>query len=513
MSLTRRQMLALGAALALPALARASEDAEPGVQLGSATPFHPQQVTAKARALAAKAYQPPAKVPEAWRQLSYDQYRSIWFDTRNALWRGSGRPLQVEFFAPGLYYPAPVQIHAVANGETRPVLFDMAVFDKTDKVPRLPIDHTLGYSGLRLHGELEKPGIFQEYAVFQGASYFRGIGRGQIYGISARGLAVNTASEEGEEFREFWIERPEPGATQVVLHALLDSPSVTGAYRFAIEPGDATVMDVEATIFPRVALDNIGLAAGTSMFFYDETNRAGYEDFRPAVHDSDGLMMLNGAGEHLWRPLANPARLQVSSFVDDGPRGFGLMQRARDFGDFADLSAKYHLRPGLWVEPGENWGPGAVTLVEIPTDKEIYDNIVAYWRPRDPLPAGVPHSFSYRLNWCAQAPVHNDRARVLNTHMGRSFSGRRIAAIDFAMHDALPEDIAQITLHVSANRGQVSEGILQRNPETGGVRLDFGFTPPKDRGMEMRAQLMHELRDGNGTPLSPVWLYRWTHPA
>lgn len=511
MRLTRRQMLALSAALALPGVARATGDAEPGVQLGTPVPFQPSQVTAKARKLAAAPHQPPAKVPGAWRELTYDQYRSIWFDTRNALWRGEGRPVQVEFFAPGLYYPTPVRIHAVTNGESRPVLFDMAVFDRTDKLPDLPVDETLGYSGLRLHGELEKPGIFQEYAVFQGASYFRAVGRGQIYGLSARGLAVNTASEKGEEFpefREFWIERPEPGARHVVLHALLDGPSVTGAYRFTIAPGDSTVMDVEATLFPRVKLDHVGLGAGTSMFFYDETNRAGYEDFRPAVHDSDGLLMVNGAGEHLWRPLANPAELQVSSFVDDGPRGFGLMQRARDFSDFADLSAQYHRRPGLWVEPAGNWGPGTVTLVEIPTDKEIYDNIVAYWRPRDPLPPGEPYSFAYRLHWCAQAPVHHDRAHVLNTRMGRSFSGRRIAAIDFAPHDALPGDISQIAIHVSANRGEVSDGILQRNPETGGLRLDFGFTPPEDRGIELRAQLMHE-----GRAVSEVWLYRWTHPA
>ena len=510
MSLSRRQTLALGAALALAGPLRATEDGEPGVQLGAPVPFRPGQVMARARTLAARPYRAPAKVPEAWRKLNYDQYRSIWFDTRNALWRGEGLPAQVEFFAPGLYYPSPVHVHAVSEGEARPVLFDLGVFDRTDKVPDLPVDGSLGYSGLRLHGELEKPGIFQEYAVFQGASYFRAIGRGQVYGLSARGLAVDTASVTGEEFpefREFWIERPAPGAGGVVLHALMDSPSVTGAYRFAIFPGDATVMDVEATIFPRVALDNVGLAAGTSMFFYDETNRAGHEDFRPAVHDSDGLMIINGAGEHLWRPLANPAELQVSSFVDDGPRGFGLMQRERRFSDFADFSAKYHLRPGLWVEPGENWGPGAVTLIEIPTDKEIYDNIVAYWRPRAPLPAGEPHSFSYRLHWCARAPVHRDRAHVLNTHMGRSFSGRRIAAVDFASHGALPEDITQITAHVSANRGDVSEGILQRNPETGGLRLDFGFDPPGDRGMELRAQLLHDAR-----PVSEVWLYRWTHP-
>lgn len=508
--MTRRQSLALAAAFAaLPALAR-GEGTEPGIQLGKARPFGSEDILDTARSLARKKYVPPVTVPEAWQNLSYDQYRKIWFDTRNALWRGTGKPVQVEFFAPGLYFPAPIRVNVLdpRKGEVSPVLFDLNVFDHTDKLPDLPVDETLGYSGLRLHGELERKGVYQEYAVFQGASYFRAIGRGDIYGLSARGLALNTGAPEGEEFpefREFWIETPEAGETGVVLHALLDSPSVTGAYRFRIVPGDTTVMDVALTLFPRVPLDNVGLAAETSMFFFDETNRAGFEDFRPAVHDSDGLLVWNGMGERLWRPLKNPATLQFSSFVDDNPRGFGLMQRAQKFSDFADLSAKYHRRPGLWVEPGEDWGQGAVTLVEIPTDKEIYDNIVAYWRPRDPLLPGAGHSFSYRLHWCNEAPVPQDRTHVINTHMGRSFSGRRIAAIDFAPHPKLPEDLSTLQVHTSANRGTVSEGILQRNPETGGVRLDFGFDPVEGRSMELRAQLRME-----NTTVSEVWLYRWT---
>ncbi|MEM8871236.1 MAG: glucan biosynthesis protein G [Pseudomonadota bacterium] len=507
MKLTRRHALALAAAAGLAPSAGAT-DAEPGVQVGPSVGFAPADVVAKARDLANRPYVPPVTVPKAWRDLTYDQYRKIWFDTRNALWRNAGCPVQVEFFAPGLYFPAPIRVHAVEAGEAAPVLFDLAVFDTTDKLPDLPVDETLGYSGLRLHGELESAGVFQEYAVFQGASYFRAIGMGQIYGLSARGLAVNTAGPAGEEFpefREFWVEKPEVGQPDVVVHALLDGPSVTGAFRFRIQHGKSTVMDVEATIIPRQTLEHVGIAAGTSMFFYDQTNRAGYEDFRPAVHDSDGLLIVNGRGEQLWRPLANPMKLQVSSFVDDGPQGFGLMQRARAFSEFADLSAKYHLRPGLWVEPGENWGAGAVTLVEIPTDKEIYDNIVAYWRPRAPLSAGDAHRFSYRLHWCEAAPIRENRAQVINTHMGRSFSGARIAAIDFADHPAIPEDLSTVTIHTSANRGSVTDGILQRNPETGGVRLDFGFEPREDRAQELRAQLVVD-----GRTISEVWLYRWT---
>ncbi|MHA3978164.1 glucan biosynthesis protein [Halovulum sp. GXIMD14794] len=510
-ALTRRQALALSAAFAaMPGLARANGTDEPGMTLGEASPFGPDFVLEKAHALAAKPYEAPARVPQEWLDLSYDQYRSIWFDTRNALFRGEGRPVQAEFFAPGLYFPTPIHVHAVSEkgDQARPVLFDMRVFDKTDKFPDLPVDETLGYSGVRLHAELEKAGIYQEYTVFQGASYFRAIGAGQTYGLSARGLALNTAAAEGEEFpefREFWIETPEAGQQDVVVHALLDSPSVAGAYRFRIEAGETTVMDVSATLIPRRELANVGIAPETSMFFFDQTNRDRFADYRPAVHDSDGLLVWNGAGERLWRALANPAELQISSFVDDSPKGFGLMQRARRFSEFADLSAHYHQRPGLWVEPAEGWGPGAVTLVEIPTDREVYDNIVAYWRPREPLAPGAEHRFTYRLHWCDTAPVEADRAHVINTRMGPSFSGRLLAAIDFAPHPRLPEDLSRVTAHASTNLGTVSDPILQHNPETGGVRLDFGFEPDEGRPMELRAQLVTD-----GEPVSEVWLYRWT---
>ncbi len=507
--LSRRDALALGAAFAAFGMARADELPD-GIGFGPEMPFSSTTVVERARALAAKAYKAPPKVPQPWLDITYDQYRSIWFDTRNALWNRTDRPARLEFFAPGLYFPSPIEVYAV--GEDRktaaPIQFVLNAFDKTDKFPDLPITDAVGYSGFRIHGEIETAGVFQEYAVFQGASYFRAVARGQVYGLSARGLALNTAGADGEEFpefRAFWVEAPEPGATSVTLHALLDSPSVTGAYRFVIAHGSSTVMDVEATLFPRVDLDHVGIAAETSMFLFDESNRNRFDDFRPAVHDSDGLLIVNGAGERLWRPLANPRKLQVSSFVDDGPKGFGLMQRPRDLADYADLEAAYHKRPGLWVTPGENWGAGSVTLVEIPADREIYDNIVAYWRPRKQLMAGGEYRYTYRLDWCEAAPIPMDRTPVLNTRMGARFEGGRIATVDFAPHGAIPEDLSKVTLHISANRGKVSDGILQHNPETGGVRMGFSYFPPEKRSMELRAQMLVE-----GRPISEVWLYRWT---
>ena len=479
----------------------------PAVTLGSPEPFSHETLVARARAMAAQEYAPRAEVPKAWRDLTYDQYRLYWFNSQKALWRDTPRPVRVDFFHPGLYFPRPVGINVVEDGMSRPVAFDLSLFDHTDNAPALPVDGTLGYSGLRLRGEIEEPGIYQEYAVFQGASYFRALARGQVYGLSARGLAINTGEAAGEEFpdfTDFWIEAPAPGSRDVTIHALMDSPSVAAAYRFVIRPGVETVMAVTTDLFARREMSHVGIAPLTSMFLFDETNRNRFDDFRPQVHDSDGLMIRNGAGETLWRTLANPLTLQVSSFVDDSPRGFGLMQRSRRFSDFADLEAEYHRRPSLWIEPGEGWGRGAVALVEIPADKEIYDNIVAYWRPRDPVPAGGAVALHYTLRWGQDPAGDYAVAPVINSRMGARAAGGRIATVDFAPHPALPEDLELLSVHVSSNAATITGTLLQRNPETGGARLAFDFAP-SGNAAELRAQLMLD-----GRSVTEVWLYRWT---
>ncbi|MDX8352497.1 glucan biosynthesis protein G [Cognatiyoonia sp. IB215182] len=507
----RREFVAsLAALVASGAFAQTTQTpAEPGLQVGAGTPFTPDFVTQRARALSQSAYEEPRRIPEAWTSISYDDYQAIWFDGRNALWNDEAdTPLRMDVFAPGLYFPTPISIAMVENGMAKPLRFDMGVFDKTDKFPDLPIDDSLGYSGLRLRAELERAGIYQEFTVFQGASYFRAIGTGDIYGASARGLAVDTASPTGEEFpefREFWLEKPVPGADTFVLHALLDSPSCTGAYRFAITPGAPLVMDVDAHVFARRDIDNIGIAPLTSMFQYDQTNRHRFTDFRPAVHDSDGLQIINGAGETIWRPLANPKELQISAFVDNNPKGFGLMQRARNYSDFADLEALYHRRPGVWIEPKEDWGRGSVALIEIPTPSEIFDNIVCYWRPSGGVERGSENRFSYRLTW-GDAPGYGQGLTVLNTMIGSAFDNNgMIVLIDFEAGATVPDDLNEIDIITQSSAGEVSGGVLQRNPETGGPRLAFKFYPGEATLIEFRAQL--QLADA---PLSEVWLYRWT---
>lgn len=498
----RREVLAgLAALAALPAGAQE-------LPLSDAQPFDPGQVRKLAEMLAARGYVPPPPVNPAWTEISYDDYVSIWFNEQYALWNRTDTPLRVDLFLTALYYAKPVGITVVEDGMARDVAFDPDAFDRTDQFPDLPVDGTVGFSGLRLRGEVEKPGIHQEFAVFQGASYFRAIGKGDIYGLSARGLAIDTAGPNGEEFPDFtrfWIERPDPGAESFIVHALLDSPSCTGAYRFEIALGERLTMGVEAEIFPRRAMTHVGIAPLTSMFQFDQTNRSRFDDFRPAIHDNDGLLIENGAGETIWRPLANPKQLQISAFRDHDPKGFGLMQRDRDFSDFNDLEALYHRRPSAWITPGEGWGGGHVTLVEIPTDREIYDNIVCYWRPDGTLQPGQGHRFTYTLSW-GREDKHGSGLPVLNTATGaNAFGDGIIVTIDFGPGDGLPGDLSQIDRLIRASAGEVTEGVLQRNPDTGGPRLAFRFIPGDAELIEFRAQLRH-----GGEPLSEVWLYRWT---
>lgn len=506
--LSRRGVIGLAASLAALGLmpARASGDDAVGMTLGPAAPFDPGTVVARARALAAAPYTPPPPVAEAWRDLTYDAFRGIWFDGRHALFRETDGAVQAEFFVAGLFFPHKIALNAVQDGQVRPILFRLDDFDTTVEFPPLPEDGT-GFAGFRLLGELEAPGRFQEYTVFQGASYFRAIGRGQAYGLSARGLALNTAGKQGEEFpvfREFWIEAAPTGAATVTVHALLDSPSVAGAYTFRITRGETTEMDVTSRLFPRVDLGGAGIAPGTSMFLFSDINRTRFDDFREAVHDSDGLLMLNGAGEALWRPLNNPRSVEVSAFGDTSPRGFGLMQRTRRPGDYNDLEALYERRPSLWVEPAGDWGRGSVVLVEIPTDKEINDNIVAFWRPAEPLRAGQEHAFDYRLFWCATAPAEGFVAPVIATRTGaRIFEEGRIFTIDYGPHPALGDDPARIEVRVGTSAGEIASPVLHRNAATGGMRLDFTL-----RGEPAAAELRAELWRG-GQRAGEVWLNRW----
>jgi glucans biosynthesis protein len=491
----------------------------PAVLAKETTPFSAAVVQDLARDLATRKFvRPRSDLPKALQDLNYDQYREIGFKHERAIWSSEGLPFQVELFHRGSFFKDPVEIFTVADGRVQRLAYtpDLFTFGALLQPPSGPLAHppsektVTDFSGFRLRAPLNHAESFDEFVVFQGASYFRAVAKGQQYGLSGRGLALKTGDPGGEEFpifRTFWIERPRPEANTVVVHALLDSDSTTGAYRFTMRPGDTTVMDVEMTLYPRVELQHVGVAPLTSMFLFGTHDRVGVDDFRPAVHNSNGLAIWNGRGEWLWRPLCNPETLQISAFVDDNPRGFGLLQRSRDFANFQDLEARYERRPSLWVEAIGGWDSGVVQLVEIPSWSEYHDNVVAFWRPNRPFLAQTENRFTYRLHWCRVPPAVPPAAVAMATMSGAGpEKGKRRFVIDFigGRLAALPQDAALEPV-VSTSAGTVESPVVQPNPVAGGWRLSFVLV----HGDETLCDLRCTLKLGEEL-LSEVWTYRWT---
>ncbi len=470
-------------------------------------PFDRARLIEHARRLAEQRYELveiPAESPLS--KLGYDQYRAIRFPRSSAIWKSQDRGFVLDLLPPGFLFRTPVRLNLVSAGVARSVLFSSDLFEyglDTESVRELLAPN---YSGFRVAYPINREDVFDEFLVFQGASYFRAVGRENRYGVSARGLAIDTAAQGGEEFpvfREFWVERPRRGAQSVRIHALLDSPSVTGAYVFTATPGLPTVIDVEVALFARRELQSVGLAPLTSMFLFDATNARRFDDYRPAVADSDGLAIAMGNGERIWRPLANPRLLQVSSFSGDGVRGFGLCQRKRRFEDFEDDEARYELRPSLWIEPRGDWGAGRVELVEIPTLQEIHDNIVAYFKPEKRLARGERLDFGYRMFWGNHAPREAALARVVATRVGRvGDSGARRFVVDFAAA-SVPSDLRIV---LTSSSGRVRESHGSEVAATGAYRVAFEFEPEGSDPAELRLVLLKK----DGESWAETWLYRWT---
>jgi periplasmic glucans biosynthesis protein len=459
-----------------------------------------------ARDAASKPYKAPdTRLPDQFKNLDYDHYRQIRFLPERALWRGEKLPFEVQFFHRGFFYAPRVDIYEVNNGQASKIAYRRDDFSFGSNTPPDPqID--LGFAGFRLHAPINRPDYYDEVCVFLGASYFRAVAKGEIYGLSARGLAINTGEAKGEEFplfKAFWIEKPASNVNSIVVHALLDSESTTAAYRFTIRPGETTVFDVEMAIYPRIDLDHAGLAPMTSMFFFGPNNRHNVDDFRPAVHDSDGMAIYNGRGEELWRPLANPRDLQISTFSDLNPRGYGLMQRQKNFSGYQDLESSFEKRPSLWAEPIGDWGEGSVQLIEIPTQEEIHDNIAGFWRPKNPLQAKGEHTFTYRLHWGPGGPKVSPLARFSRTGVGAKGEYTRIFVLDLIGDRLKSIDPNSVRGNVSAEKAEIKNIVTQPNPAIGGWRLSFELSV-KDKPIELRASLMQ----GNEA-LSEVWVYRW----
>ncbi|MEM9797883.1 MAG: glucan biosynthesis protein [Pseudomonadota bacterium] len=484
-------------------------------------PFDFDRLTDRARSMAGVAYVPPAPTPGVPEELTYDLYRQIAFDPEAARWDAPGLNFRLHAFHLGWLFPTAVPLHEVGAGLAREFTFNSDDFDyRHEAAGVLPPDADLpGVAGFRVHYPLNRADIFDELLAFQGASYFRALGRGNAYGLSARGLAMSVAASTPEEFptfTEFYLERPEPGARHLVIHALLDSPSVAGAYRFAITPGAETVMDVTARLFFREDVDHLGVAPLTSMFLFSEANRADFDDYRPQVHDSEGLIIQRSDGEVLWRALNNPPRLSKSIFSEPALRGFGLYQRNRDFAAYQDDGARYQERPSLQVEMIGDWGPGTVQLVEIPTEIEATDNIVAYWQPNAAPRAGEDREYAYRLRWGMIPPEPEARiAHVAETRTGQGgvagvpFEGNaRKFVVDFAggLLARMGGD-AEVVPRITVTGGAVAEAVLFKVGPTGIWRLVFDVEP-EGEVVEMIAHV-----EGFGQRLSETWMFQWLPPA
>jgi len=479
-----------------------------------------EKITALAADRANSAFEPPvASLPEGLRDITYDQYRAIRFRPERALWRDDTR-FEVQFFHPGFLFPHPVMMHTLEGGVVSPIAFEQDLFryDAEAAVLEGKGGGGAGFAGFRLHYPLNTPDHKDEVVVFLGASYFRLVGPGQVYGLSTRGLAIDTASPEGEEFpafREFWLVRPEPEDDSMTFFALLDSPSVSGAYRFDLTAGDEVRVDVEKHLFARTDVGKLGIAPLTSMYFFGEASVRGHDDFRPRAHDSEGLQVLTGAGEWVWRPLANPRVVRAVSLRDRDPRGFGLVQRNRDFGQYLDLEAEYHRRPSQWVTPmGGDWGAGGVELVEIPTPDETNDNIVAYWVSDPAFAAGDRRHYRYRLTIFDDTPPGDPPAQVVRTRSGwgavpgiadpppRSL---RRYIVDFAggALEGLGPDAA-VGVRLDTTSGSVEDVGVRWLPGGEGWRATFLLEPEGQQPADLRLVLTLD-----GSPVTETWNHVW----
>ena len=509
----------LGAAALMSTAAIAQQPGgDPAAGAEEGTPFSFDQLTAMMKERAGQPFEPSQEeLPEVIARLTYDEHRAIRYRPDQAVWKGEA-PFELQAFHPGWLFKQPVHLYVVENGRASPLEFNSGVFEY-----RKPLDAQAfsgvelpGVAGFRLHYPLNRPDVMDELVAFLGASYFRALGRGNLYGLSARGLAVNTATSVGEEFpvfTSFWIEKPGPQDESIRLYAALDSASVAGAYAFTITPGQNTVMEVTARLFIRRDIERLGIAPMTSMFLFAENNRSAFDDYRGQVHDSDGLKIIRANGEEVWRNLNNPSELANSFYIETSPKAFGLFQRDRDFDHYQDAGAGYQRRPSLLVEPLGDWGKGAINLVELPTELEINDNIVAFWIPEGEIKAGQELEYSYRLTWGSIEEPTGEYARVtaLRTGIGGTSGVEEKAehlrkfVVDFE-GDILKNVSSEqkIEAVVSASRAEIVHTTVSPIQANGAWRLVIDLVPESDAPVELSGYLSL-----NGLRLSEIWTYQW----
>ena len=502
--------------MAMPAQAQTATDEAASAGEGENTPppappttFGFEEVASLASERATRVYeQPVAEQVGSFANLTYDQYRAIRFRRDRDPFAGNPR-FGMVLLPPGAIFYEPVNISIVRDGVPHRLEFDPSLleFDPSQFPDGADLQNKgqMGWSGFRLRTILNRPGVMDEFLVFQGATYFRAVARGTIYGLSARGLAIKTGSPDGEEFplfTDFWIQEPSETSEWVRIYALLDSKSVAGAYQFDVNPGASTIVRTRVALFPRVELQNTGLAPLTSMFWFGKNTPHVSPDWRPEVHDSDGLEILAANGERIWRPLNNPPGTMVNSFASPGVKGFGLMQRERDFAQYQDDGVFYERRASAWITPQGDWGDGAVVLTELRTDDEIHDNIVAFWQPAEPTAKGQSHDFAYRLDWVRDNPAASPIAHFTATRLGAGgvpgqprpkgvvkvvcdFAGPNLAGL--SREDGL-------TIKVTTGQAQVSNTAVYPVVGTNYWRtlFDLSFAENDQAPIDLRAYVDHK---------------------
>ena len=474
--------------------------------------FDLEDVAAKAKEMSGRKYEAPkSNLPAEFRDMKFADYQKIRFRDDKAEWAADKTPFKLSFYHQGMHFDTPVKINEVTATTVEEIKYDSSRFDFGDVKVDPKATEKLGYAGFRVLYPINKDDKRDEIMTMLGASYFRVIGKDQVYGLSARGMAIDTALPSGEEFprfTEFWIEKPGADDNHLVIFALLDSPRATGAYKLTLRPGTNTLVDVESRMFLRDKVTKLGVAPLTSMFLFGANQPSRVLNYRRELHDSSGLSIQAANGEWIWRPLNNPKHLSVSSFSVENPRGFGLLQRGREFSSYEDLDDRYDKRPSAWIEPKGDWGKGTVDLVEIPTADETNDNIVAFWKP-ETLPApGEPVNFNYRIHWTMdEKSIHSpdlgwvkqtlrSLGDVKQSNLVRQPDGSVAFQVDFVgpVLARLPEDKTIRSQVTTDDNTELVENNLRYNPVTKGYRLTLRVkVKDTNKPIEMRAYLLREI--------------------
>ncbi|WP_239031820.1 glucan biosynthesis protein [Paroceanicella profunda] len=508
-------MLASGAGLMAAGLLPRAGRADVPLIEGDPEPFSFDDLVARARDIAGRPYVAPKIAAEAEiDKIGYDAHWQIRFrDDASITVPGTDVPMQL--FHPGRFFKEPVRVHLVAEGMAREVIYDRSYFDMPADSPAQNLPHDVGFAGLRLMRR-EDGSLGPDWISFLGASYFRTDGPERQYGLSARGIALDTGLEGKEEFPRFsafWVGAPERDGDEISIWALLEGPSVAGAFRIGARgstDGQPKITRVTNRLFFRERVQRLGIAPLTSMYWFSERDHILADEWRPEVHDSDGLALLTGQGERIWRPLRNPAEVRTSSFLDRNPRGFGLIQRDRNFENYQDDGVFYDRRPSAWIVPEGDWGPGRVQLIEIPTQDEASDNIVAFWAPQDGPQPGTELAFDYTIHWDARDPEPQSVAWVQATRQGQGGRpGKEIPeGVDTMVIDFEGPVLEGLTLDSGVDAVvSVTGGKLVGTPSARPVlgtprwRLSFDFAPDGPSPCGLRAY----LRRGDAA-LSETWV-------